>query len=248
MMKNKSGFTATILTLFPEMFPGSLSHSLAGAALEKNIWNIEAVNIRDFATDKHKTVDDTVFGGGTGLVMRADVVDAALKSVADRPGPKVFLTPRGTPLTQGKTKEWAKMPGITFLCGRYEGVDDRVVKAHDLEEISVGDFVLSGGEPAALVALDSVVRLLPGVMGNSEKTLENESFEHGLLEHPHYTRPQNWNGQEVPEILTSGHHAHIEKWRLQQAMETTRIRRPDLWEKYLAKNENKAGKKQANRL
>ena len=187
---------ATALTLFPEMFPGPLGHSLAGKALEAGLWSLEALDIRGFASDKHRTVDDAPFGGGAGMVMRADVVDAAIE-VAPPVGPLVYLTPRGVPLTQARAKALAAGPGVTLLCGRYEGVDQRVLDARDVEEISIGDFVLSGGEAAALIILDVCVRLLPGVMGGAE-SLDEESFENGLLEYPHYTRPRVWSGWSPP--------------------------------------------------
>ncbi len=226
----RSCWTATILTLFPEMFPGPLGHSLAGRALAEGKWAIDAVNIRDFAQDRHRTVDDTPFGGGAGMVMRPDVVDTAIKA-AHRVGPLIYLTPRGRLLDQERVRSLAAEPGVTILCGRFEGVDQRVLDAHGAEEISLGDFVLSGGEPAALMLMDAVVRLLPGVTGNQE-SLTEESFEWGLLEYPHYTRPQQWNGRSVPEVLLSGHHENIRAWRQRQAEEVTRQRRPDLWDRY----------------
>ena len=194
-----------MLTLFPEMFPGPLAHSLAGKALTEGLWSLDAVNIRDFATDRHSTVDDTPFGGGPGMVMRADVIDAAIEDAAIAGAPLVYLTPRGTPLSQEIAAELADGPGVTLICGRYEGVDQRVLDARDVTEISLGDFVLSGGEPAALALLDACVRLLPGVMG-AEASLEEESFARGLLEYPHYTRPAEWCGRKVPDVLLSGHH------------------------------------------
>lgn len=221
-----------ILTLFPEMFPGALGLSLSGKALEKGLWSYRAVNIRDFATDRHKTVDDTPFGGGAGMVMRPDMVEKALLSLK-KPGRKIYLSPRGTPLTQATVKELAdNTPAITLLCGRYEGVDQRVLDAHRFEEISIGDYVLSGGEPAALILMDACIRLLPGVMGNEETPTE-ESFSGGLLEYPHYTRPADWAAADgrvysVPEILRGGNHAEINKWRLEEARKLTRARRPDL--------------------
>ncbi len=226
----RSVWTATILTLFPEMFPGPLGHSLAGRALAEGKWAIDAVNIRDFAQDRHRTVDDTPFGGGAGMVMRPDVVDAAIRA-SHRVGPFIYLTPRGRLLDQQRVRSLAAEPGVTILCGRFEGVDQRVLETHGAEEISLGDFVLSGGEPAALMRMDAVVRLLPGVTGNQE-SLTEESFEWGLLEYPHYTRPQQWNGRSVPEVLLSGHHENIRAWRQRQAEEVTRQRRPDLWDRY----------------
>ena len=223
---------ASVLTLFPEMFPGPLAHSLAGRALQSDIWSLLAVNIRDFATDRHRTVDDTPFGGGAGMVLRPDVVDAAIASVADD-RPLVFLTPRGRRLTQRDVQRFAAAPGIILLCGRYEGVDQRVIEARDMQEVSIGDYVLSGGELAALVLLDAAVRLLPGVMGAADSAAE-ESFSRHLLEYPHYTRPAEWQGRRVPEILLSGHHAAIAAWRQSAAERMTRERRPDLWEAHTA--------------
>ena len=222
-------WTATVLTLFPAMFPGPLAFSLAGKALEADLWRLRAVDIRSFTTDRHQSVDDTPFGGGAGMVMRPDVVaravDAALAEGA--PGPLVYLSPRGRPLRQDRVRELAAGPGIVLLCGRYEGVDARVVEARGFEEVSLGDFVLSGGEIAAMALIDACVRLLPGVIGDSH-SLEEESFTSGLLEYPHYTRPQSWEGRAVPEVLLSGNHARIARWRQEQALGVTRERRPDL--------------------
>lgn len=217
-----------VLTLFPEMFPGPLGESLAGKALDDGLWSLKTVNIRDFATDRHGTVDDTPCGGGPGMVMRPDVVHGALESVGNAPGPVIYLTPRGRPLDQSLVQELAAGPGMTVLCGRYEGVDERVLEAHAVVEVSLGDFVLSGGEPAAIALIDACVRLLPGVMGD-ETSLEEESFQSGLLEYPHYTRPAEWLGRRVPEVLLSGHHEKIRAWRREQAERVTRERRPDLW-------------------
>jgi tRNA (guanine37-N1)-methyltransferase len=217
---------ADVLTLFPEMFPGPLSYSLAGRALASGIWSLRAVNIRDFATDRHRTVDDTPFGGGAGMVLRPDVVDAAIASVADD-RPLVFLTPRGRPLTQRDARRFATAPGVTLLCGRYEGVDQRVIEARGMRELSIGDYVLSGGELAALVLLDATIRLLPGVMGAAESAAE-ESFADDLLEYPQYTRPAEWLGRRVPEVLLSGDHGAIAAWRRAEAERVTRERRPDL--------------------
>ena len=222
---------ATCLTLFPEMFPGPLGLSLAGRALRDGLWRCDALDIRTQATDRHRTVDDTPFGGGAGMVMRPDVVDAAC-AAALAAGPEgrplVYLTPRGRPLDQALVREFAAGPGLVLLCGRYEGVDQRVVEARGMREVSIGDFVLSGGEPAAMVLLDACVRLLPGVMGAAESGVE-ESFSQGLLEYPHYTRPAEWQGRGVPPVLLSGHHAEVARWRLAEAERTTRERRPDLW-------------------
>lgn len=222
---------ATVLTLFPEMFPGPLGLSLAGKALAQGHWALDAVDIRDFARDKHATVDDAPFGGGPGMVMRPDVVDAALASLPDDGRPTVFLTPRGKLLDQARVRALAEGPGVALLCGRYEGIDARVIEARGLEEVSLGDFVLSGGEIAAMTVLDACVRLLPGVVGDAA-SLDEESFAAGLLEYPHYTRPQSWGGRAVPEVLTSGHHEKIRAWRLAEAERTTRERRPDLWARY----------------
>jgi tRNA (guanine37-N1)-methyltransferase len=223
---------ARVLTLFPDMFPGPLGQSLAGKAMERGAWTLEAIDIRPFATDKHRTVDDTPFGGGPGMVMRPDVVDAAL-DFATRDGlrPAIYLTPRGRVLNQELVKELSAGPGVVVLCGRYEGLDERVIEARGLLEISLGDFVLSGGEPAAIALIDACVRLLPGIMG-AEETLEEESFEAGLLEYPHYTRPADWCGRQVPDVLMSGHHEKIKAWRKLQAEQTTESRRPDLWAAY----------------
>jgi tRNA (guanine37-N1)-methyltransferase len=219
---------ASVLTLFPEMFPGPLAHSLAGRAMQAGIWSLQTVNIRDFATDRHRTVDDTPFGGGAGMVLRPDVVDAAIASIADV-RELIFLTPRGRRLTQQDVRRYAGSPGIVLLCGRYEGVDQRVVEARAMEEISIGDYVLSGGELPALVLLDATVRLLPGVMGAVESAAE-ESFSHHLLEYPHFTRPAEWQARRVPDVLLSGHHAAVAAWRQAEAERTTRERRPDLWD------------------
>ena len=226
-------WTASVLTLFPEAFPGPLGLSLAGRGLTRGRWALEVLDIRDFARDKHRSVDDTPLGGGPGMVMRPDVVDAAIEAIAERPGPLVYLTPRGRLLDQALVREFAAGPGLRLLCGRYEGVDQRVLDAREVLEVSVGDFVLSGGEMAALVLLDAVVRLLPGVMGNAESAAE-ESFEEGLLEHPLFTRPAEWQGRKAPEVLLSGHHEKVRRWRRAQAEDVTRQRRPDLWRRYLA--------------
>jgi tRNA (guanine37-N1)-methyltransferase len=224
-------WTAKVLTLFPEMFPGPFAHSLAGKALADDAWSLETVDIRDYATDRHRTVDDTPFGGGAGMVMRADVVDAAIADAALADAPLIYLTPRGETFSQAHATEFATGPGVTLICGRYEGIDQRVLDARNVTEISLGDFVLSGGEPAALALIDACVRLLPGVMG-AEASLEEESFTRGLLEYPHYTRPADWCGRKVPDVLLSGHHENICAWRTEQAEIATRDRRPDLWDRY----------------
>jgi tRNA (guanine37-N1)-methyltransferase len=218
---------ASVLTLFPAMFPGPLGQSLAGRALESGVWSMDTTNIRDLAGDRHRTVDDTPFGGGAGMVLRADIVDAAVESVADG-RPVVCLTPRGRRFTQSDARRFAAAPGVILLCGRYEGIDQRVIEARAMEEISIGDYVLSGGELAALVLLDSIVRLLPGVMGAAESAVD-ESFSARLLEYPHYTRPAEWQGRRVPDVLLSGHHGAVAAWRRAQSETITRERRPDLW-------------------
>jgi tRNA (guanine37-N1)-methyltransferase len=218
---------ASVLTLFPAMFPGPLGQSLAGRALETGVWSLDVTNIRDFAQDRHRTVDDTPFGGGVGMVLRPDIVDAAVNAVADE-RPVVCLTPRGRCFTQADAQGFATAPGMILVCGRYEGIDQRVIEARDMQEYSIGDYVLSGGELAALVLLDSIVRLLPGVMGAAESAVD-ESFAAGLLEYPHYTRPAEWQGRRVPDVLLSGHHGAVAAWRRTESERTTRERRPDLW-------------------
>jgi tRNA (guanine37-N1)-methyltransferase len=220
-------FRATILTLYPEMFPGHLGFSLSGKAMERGDWSLDTVQIRDFASDKHRTVDDTPAGGGAGMVLKPDILAKAIDSVAADTRPRLLMSPRGKPLSQSRVRELADGEGVVIVCGRFEGVDQRVIDTRNLEEVSIGDYILSGGEPAALTVLDSIIRLLPGVMGNAHSGT-NESFEHGLLEHPHYTRPQVFEGAEIPAVLTSGNHAAIEKWRLEQALKLTQERRPDL--------------------
>jgi tRNA (guanine37-N1)-methyltransferase len=224
-----------VLSLFPEMFPGPLGHSLAGQALKAGLWRLETVDIRAFARDKHRSVDDAPMGGGPGMVMRPDVVDAAIGAAIEAvPGlTLIYLTPRGHPLTQRRVRALAEGPGVRLLCGRFEGIDERVLEARTPEEVSLGDFVLSGGEPAAIALIDACVRLLPGVLGEAE-SLEEESFERGLLEYPHYTRPRDWQGRTVPEVLISGHHEKVRAWRREQAEAITRERRPDLWQRYVA--------------
>jgi tRNA (guanine37-N1)-methyltransferase len=228
-------WTATVLSVLPEALPGPLGLSLAGQALADGIWALETMDIRDAASDKHRTVDDAPFGGGPGMVMRADVADRAIRMVRERgtAGPLIYLTPRGVPLTQARVRALAQGPGVVLLCGRFEGVDQRALDAHGAEEISLGDYVLSGGEPAAIALIDACVRLLPGVVGKAA-SLAEESFERGLLEYPHYTRPQAWQGRAVPEVLTSGDHERIRAWRLARAEEITKARRPDLWARHVS--------------
>jgi tRNA (guanine37-N1)-methyltransferase len=224
---------ATVITLFPEMFPGPLGLSLAGRALTEGVWRLDAIQLRDYAADRHRSVDDEPFGGGPGMVMRPEVVAAAIKGAADAGGvgPLIYFTPRGRLLDQALARELASGPGATLLCGRFEGIDQRVLDAAKAVEVSLGDFVLSGGEIPALALMDAVVRLLPGVVGTAD-SLAEESFERGLLEYPHYTRPQTWDGREVPEVLLSGHHEKIRDWRRRQSEDATRSRRPDLWARY----------------
>ena len=223
-------FAATVLTLYPEMFPGPLGTSLAGRALGEGKWCLDAVNIRDFATDRHRTVDDTPAGGGAGMVLRADIVSSAVDSVADG-RPILAMTPRGKPLSQARVRELAAGPGAILLCGRFEGFDERLFEARPIEQVSIGDYFLSGGEMGALVLLDACIRLLPGVMG-APSSGDEESFESGLLEYPHYTRPVEWEGRTIPEVLRSGDHAKIAAWRKSMAEADTRSRRPDLWERH----------------
>jgi tRNA (guanine37-N1)-methyltransferase len=220
-------YAATILTLFPEMFPGPLGYSLAGRALEKGLWTLEARDIRASATDRHRTVDDHPAGGGAGMILKPDVLAAAIDAAANV-GPRLLMSPRGEPLTQALVRELAAGPGLLIVCGRFEGVDERVIERRALREVSVGDYVLSGGEPAAIGLLDAIVRLLPGVMGKAESGTE-ESFEDGLLEHPHYTKPNIWEGIEIPKVLLSGDHGAIAHWKKQRREQLTRDRRPDLW-------------------
>ena len=232
-------WSAIVLTLFPEMFPGPLGHSLAGRAREQGLWRLETVDIRHFASDKHRSVDDAPFGGGPGMVMRPDVVAQAIDGARQHQGaaalPALYMSPRGRPLTQGRVRELAAGAGALLLCGRFEGIDERVLQARQVEELSLGDFVLSGGEPAAICLIDAAVRLLPGVVGDP-LALGEESFADDLLEYPHYTRPRSWEGRTVPEALLSGHHGRIRAWRRQQAEDLTRARRPDLWRRHLARD------------
>ena len=222
----------TVLTIFPEMLPGPLAYSLAGKALAARIWELETVDIRDFARDKHRSVDDAPFGGGPGMILRPDVVDAAIAG-AGEVGPLIHLSPRGKRVDQKRLRELSAGPGVRLLCGRFEGIDERVLEARAIEELSLGDFVLSGGEPAAIALVDACVRLLPGVVGRAE-ALAEESFAESLLEYPQYTRPQLWQGRAVPEVLVSGDHRRIREWRRAEAERLTRERRPDLWKRYRA--------------
>ncbi len=232
-------FAATVLTLYPEMFPGTLGLALAGRALGAGLWRLATVQIRDFAADRHRTVDDTPAGGGAGMVMRADVLARALDAAAPAgdPRPLILMSPRGLPLTQARVRALSAGPGVVLVCGRFEGVDQRLIEARGLEEVSIGDYILSGGELAAQVLLDAVVRLLPGVMGN-EASAGEESFENGLLEHPHFTRPQLFEGRPIPDVLTSGNHARIAAWRREQAVRLTAERRPEL---LIAKKDDTGG-------
>ncbi|MEP3524041.1 MAG: tRNA (guanosine(37)-N1)-methyltransferase TrmD [Hyphomicrobiales bacterium] len=226
---DKSCWRASVLTLYPEMFPGPLGHSLSGRAMEAGIWSCDAVNIRDFGEGKHKNVDDTPSGGGAGMVFRADVLAQAIDASADE-RPKLLMSPRGKPLTQERVRALTKGPGALIICGRFEGIDQRVIDARELEEVSIGDYVLSGGEIAALTLIDACVRLLPGVMG-AQASGEDESFENDLLEYPHYTRPPEWEGHTIPDVLTSGNHKKVDEWRRAEAEKITKERRPDLWAK-----------------
>ncbi len=227
----KNAWTAQIITLFPEAFPGTLGESLTGKALHDGLWTYETIPLRDFGDGRHRNVDDTPAGGGAGMVLRADVVGRAIEA-AQTSLPIIYLSPRGTPFTQAMAQTWASGPGITLLCGRFEGVDQRVLDHYDIQEVSLGDFVLTGGEIAAQAMIDATVRLLPGVLGNAESTAE-ESHSNGLLEHPQYTRPAKWMGHEIPEVLTSGNHAKVTEWRRQMSEKLTAKIRPDLWAKYL---------------
>jgi tRNA (guanine37-N1)-methyltransferase len=227
-MTNNNCFEARVLTLFPEMFPGPLDYSLAGKALSKNIWKLKTVNIRDYSEDKHGKVDDEPYGGGPGMIMRADILAKAFDD--NDPGKgwdRIVLTPRGIPLTQSRIRDIVSKPGVMIVCGRYEGIDERFISARSLEEVCIGDYILSGGEPAAIILIDAIVRLLLGTMGSEESLLE-ESFENNLLEHPQYTRPYEWEGMKPPEVLLSGNHSEIEKWRSKKSLEDTKKRRPEL--------------------
>lgn len=234
--KRKPVLKIKVLTIFPELFPGFLGTSLTGKALDEGKWSIETVNIRDYAFDKHGSVDDTPAGGGAGMVMRADVLGAALKD--HHQGSRLInMSPRGKPLTQQLVQELAQESELTIICSRFEGIDERVLEAYEAEDISIGDYILTGGEQAAQIMLDAIIRLLPGVLGNAESASE-ESFENFLLEYPQYTKPQQWEGRCVPEVLLGGHHQKIKDWRLEQSKQVTEARRPDLWKKYLDSKKN----------
>jgi len=222
-------FSADIITLFPELFPGPLGASVLGRGLNEGLWSLRATQLRDFATDRHRTVDDTPSGGGAGMVLKPDILARAIDTIAPAtdPRPRILMSPRGRPLTQARAHELATGPGAVIICGRFEGVDQRVIEARQLEEISIGDYVLAGGEVAAMVLLEAVVRLIPGVLGALDSR-DEESFENGLLEYPQYTRPQSFEGQDIPAVLTSGDHGKIARWRHEQSLELTRARRPDL--------------------
>lgn len=225
-------WNATVLSLFPEMFPGTLAFSIAGKALVNNLWSLNTINIRDFSNDKNGKVDDVPFGGGHGMVLKPEVLDRALKSVVDHNGPRIYLSPRGRKFDQSFAKDLSKEKGVVFICGRYEGVDERFLTHNDIQEVSVGDYVLSGGEIGAQLIMDATIRLLPNVIGNSQGLVE-ESFESDLLEYPLYTQPRVWNGIEVPEVLLSGDHKKIEIWKIKMSEKITKLKRPDLWSKYI---------------
>ena len=225
-------WNATVLSLFPEMFPGTLAFSIAGKSLVNNLWSLNTINIRDFSNDKNGKVDDVPFGGGHGMVLKPEVLDRALKSVVNHNGPRIYLSPRGRKFDQSFAKDLSKEKGVVFICGRYEGVDERFLTHNDIQEVSVGDYVLSGGEIGAQLIMDATIRLLPNVIGNSQGLVE-ESFEGNLLEYPLYTQPRVWNGIEVPEVLLSGDHKKIEIWKIKMSEKITKLKRPDLWSKYI---------------
>tara|TARA_B100000678_G_scaffold55404_1_gene44446 strand:- start:11719 stop:12420 length:702 start_codon:yes stop_codon:yes gene_type:complete len=229
-------YKASILTLFPEAFPGILGTSIIGRAMENDIWSLEALDIREFSDHKHRSVDDTPAGGGAGMVLRPDVVASAVDAVERKDRPLIYLSPRGKTLTQARVRQLSAEPGVILICGRFEGLDERVIEARDIEEVSIGDYVLAGGEVAAMVLLEAVVRLLPGVAGN-QGSLEDESFESGLLEYPQYTRPRVWEDRAIPDVLLSGDHGAVEKWRRAEAERLTRTRRPDLWKAFERKDD-----------
>ena len=250
MGSNTAIWTAKVLTLFPEMFPGPLGCSLAGKALDEGVWALETLDIRSFADGNHHVVDDTPFGGGAGMIMRADVIDRALDYVSESFSqislPILYLTPRGAPLTQLRVRDLAAGNGVVVVCGRYEGIDERAIDAWNMEEISLGDYILSGGEPAAISLIDASVRLLPGVMG-SDLSQNEESFERGLLEYPQYTRPRIWRERTVPDVLLSGHHDKVRAWRQMESEKITRARRPDLWNLYAANRTLSSGPQQGKK-
>lgn len=229
-------FSVSVLTLYPDIFPGPLAHALSGKALEKGIWTIDPINIRDFAKDKHRSVDDTPAGGGAGMVLRADILGQAIDQLPDDNRSRLLMSPRGKPLTQDMVRDYVDGTGLIIVCGRFEGVDQRVIDKRNLTEVSVGDYILSGGEVAAIALIDACVRLLPGVMGKEQSGSE-ESFENGLLEYPHYTRPTEWEGELIPGVLTSGNHKNIGEWRREQSERLTKERRPDLWDKFKKTND-----------
>lgn len=232
-----SAWTARVITLFPSAFPGVLGESLTGKALQDGLWHLETIDLRDFGIGRHRNVDDTPAGGGAGMVLRADVLSPAIEAAQGdaQAVPLIYLSPRGRPMDQALMRDLAAGPGVTLICGRFEGVDERVLQHYDVQEVSLGDFILTGGEIAAQALIDATVRLLPDVLGNVESAL-NESFDADLLEHPHYTRPAEWQGRPIPEVLMSGHHGRIAEWRQQQAEAITRARRPDLWARHIARN------------
>ncbi|WP_299845897.1 tRNA (guanosine(37)-N1)-methyltransferase TrmD [uncultured Roseovarius sp.] len=235
----KDAWAARIITLFPQAFPGVLGESLTGKALNDGLWTLHTTDLRGFGEGKHHNVDDTPAGGGAGMVLRADVVGRAIehtRTTAPKGAPIIYLSPRGAPFTQDMARDWAARPGVTLLCGRFEGVDQRVLDHYDVQEVSLGDFVLTGGEIAAQAMIDATIRLLPGVLGNADST-DEESHSNGLLEHPQYTRPAEWMGHKIPEILTSGDHGKVAKWRRQMSEELTKARRPDLWARYSSKSQ-----------
>ncbi len=239
MTQTSDPWAACVLTLFPDLFPGPLGGSVIGKALQDGIWSLTTVDIREFADDRHRTVDGPPAGGGPGMVLRADVVAAAIDSLGSDGRPLIYLSPRGAPLAQSRVRQLSEDQGAILLCGRFEGVDERVLQHREVEEISLGDFVLAGGEVAAMALIEAVVRVLPGVVGDADSVKE-ESFETGLLEYPHYTRPQEWEGTRIPDVLISGNHQRIRTWRREQSEVLTKMRRPDLWKRYQARTENEA--------
>ena len=240
MIQTSNIWKALVLTIYPDMFPGPLGQALIGAGLDNGIWSLKTLNIRSFAENKHSSIDDTPYGGGAGMIMRADVLDAAINNAKSIMGPEIpliYLTPRGIPATQERIRKLSKGPGVSILCGRFEGIDQRVIEAHKIEEICLGDFILSGGEIASMAILEGCIRLLPGILGSTE-SIKDESFELGLLEYPHYTRPKCWNKWNVPEVLLSGHHKNITAWRYSKSLEITEKRRPDMWQAFLSRRKH----------